>query len=158
LSISSVQFDQFAPGRTGRRGLAAVSRSWSGASTRATCPRRKKAYDEFHQSPAGDLAQANANGRLAQALDKIGKALQSGDIGQAQQALSSIRPRAQSDQPRADRQGARAYRTGRSECAGRQAQPDDLTRDRNLPPRMFVETGINRTTNMRPDLLSTVLA
>ena len=62
-------------------------------------PAAQKAYANFTESPAGDLAQANANGRLAQTLDKIGKALQSGDIGQAQQALSSIRPRAQSDQP-----------------------------------------------------------
>jgi hypothetical protein len=62
-------------------------------------PAAQKAYANFTNSPAGDLAQANANGRLAQALDKIGKALQSGDIGQAQQALSAIGPRAQSDQP-----------------------------------------------------------
>jgi soluble cytochrome b562 len=62
-------------------------------------PAAQKAYEKFTQSPAGDLAQANSNGRLAQALDKIGKALQSGDIGQAQQALSTIRPRAQGDQP-----------------------------------------------------------
>ena len=65
-------------------------------------PAAQKAFENFSKSPAGDLAQANSNGRLAQALDKIGKALQSGDIGQAQRALSEIRPRTQSDQPAAN--------------------------------------------------------
>jgi hypothetical protein len=58
----------------------------------------QKAFANFTQSPASDLAQSHSSGRLAQALGKIGEALQSGDIGQAQQALSAIRPRAQSDQ------------------------------------------------------------
>jgi hypothetical protein len=53
----------------------------------------QKAYTSFTQSPAGDLAKSNAQGRLAQALDKIGTALQSGDIGQAKEALAAIRPR-----------------------------------------------------------------
>jgi hypothetical protein len=61
-------------------------------------PAAQKAFTKFTESPAGDLVQANSNGRLAQALSKIGDALQSGDIGRAQQALASIRPRAQSDQ------------------------------------------------------------
>lgn len=53
----------------------------------------QKAYTSFTQSSAGDLAQSNPQGRLAQALDKIGTALQSGDIDQAKEALATIRPR-----------------------------------------------------------------
>jgi hypothetical protein len=62
-------------------------------------PAAQKAFTKFTESPAGELAQANSNGRLAQALSRIGDALQAGDVGKAQQALASIRPRAQGDQP-----------------------------------------------------------
>ena len=56
-------------------------------------PAAQKAYASFTQSAAGDLAQSNPQGRLAQALSKVGSALQSGDIGQAKEALAAIRPR-----------------------------------------------------------------
>jgi hypothetical protein len=65
-------------------------------------PAAQKAYTNFTESQAGGVAQANPDGRLAQVLSKIGDALQSGDIAQAQQALSLIRPRgkaAQAAQP-----------------------------------------------------------
>jgi len=55
----------------------------------------QKAYDGFTKSAAADLANANPASRLTQALNQVGAALQSGDIGRAQQALSSIRSRAQ---------------------------------------------------------------
>ena len=99
LSISSVSVSvnprQASPADEGWQQFAQLVRSVNAGDL----PAAQKAYEKFTQSPAGDLAQANSSGRLAQALDKIGKALQSGDIGQAQQALSTIRPRAQSDQP-----------------------------------------------------------
>lgn len=53
----------------------------------------QKAYDKFTQSPAADVAQANPNGRIAQAIGKIGDALQAGDISIAQKALAALRPR-----------------------------------------------------------------
>jgi hypothetical protein len=53
----------------------------------------QQAYDKFTQSPAADVAQANPNGRIAQAIGKIGDALQAGDIAQAQKALAALRPR-----------------------------------------------------------------
>lgn len=55
----------------------------------------QKAYTKFSESPAGELVRAHPNGRLAATLKQVGEALQSGDIGQAQRALASIRPRAQ---------------------------------------------------------------
>ena len=54
----------------------------------------QKAHAKFTESAAGDVAQANPDGRLAQVLSKVGDALQSGDIAKAQQALSLIRTRA----------------------------------------------------------------
>jgi hypothetical protein len=59
----------------------------------------QKAYDKFTQSPAADVAQANPNGRIAQALGKIGDALQAGDIAQAQKALAALRPRNEAATP-----------------------------------------------------------
>src|SRR5258708_4826776 len=53
----------------------------------------QKAYANFTQSPAADVAKANPDSRIAQALKTIGPALQAGDIGTAQQALASLRPR-----------------------------------------------------------------
>lgn len=61
-------------------------------------PAAQKAYDGFSKSTAADLTKANPASRLTQALDKIGEALQSGDIAGAQQALSGIRSRAQAAQ------------------------------------------------------------
>lgn len=55
----------------------------------------QKAYDGFTKSAAADLANANPGSRLTQALAQVGAALQSGDIGRAQQALSTIRSRPQ---------------------------------------------------------------
>ena len=52
----------------------------------------QKAYANFTQSPAADVAKANPDSRIAQALKAIGPALQTGDIGRAQQALASLRP------------------------------------------------------------------
>jgi hypothetical protein len=52
----------------------------------------QKAYANFTQSPAADVAKANPDSRIAQALKSIGPALQAGDIGKAQQALASLRP------------------------------------------------------------------
>jgi hypothetical protein len=57
----------------------------------------QKAYDGFTKSPAADLANANPDSRLSQALNQVGAALQSGDIGLAQQALSTIRARPQNN-------------------------------------------------------------
>jgi hypothetical protein len=57
-------------------------------------PAAQKAHAKFIESAAGDVARANPDGRLAQVLGKVGDALQSGDIAQAQQALSLIRTRA----------------------------------------------------------------
>jgi hypothetical protein len=57
-------------------------------------PAAQKAYDGFTKSAAADLAKANPASRLTQALDLVDQALQSGDIGRAQQALSSMRSRA----------------------------------------------------------------
>jgi hypothetical protein len=54
----------------------------------------QKVYANFTKSSAADLAQANPNSRLAQALEKVGGALRSGDVGQAQLALAAMRPRA----------------------------------------------------------------
>lgn len=51
----------------------------------------QQAYDGFTQSSAANVADTHPNSRLAQALNQIGPALQAGDIGQAQQALSSMR-------------------------------------------------------------------
>jgi hypothetical protein len=53
----------------------------------------QKAYDKFTQSPAAEVAQSNPNGRIAQAIGKIGDALQAGDISIAQKALAALRPR-----------------------------------------------------------------
>ncbi len=53
----------------------------------------QKAYDGFTNSAAADLARSNPASRLTQALDLVGRALQSGDIASAQQALSTIRSR-----------------------------------------------------------------
>jgi len=53
----------------------------------------QKAYDGFTSSAAADLAKANPASRLTQALGVVGRALQSGDIAGAQQALSAIRSR-----------------------------------------------------------------
>src|SRR6266487_319844 len=52
----------------------------------------QKAYANFAQSPAADVAKANPDSRIAQALKAVGPALQAGDIGRAQQALASLRP------------------------------------------------------------------
>jgi len=60
-------------------------------------PAAQKAYDGFAKSAAADLTKASPGSRLTQALDQVGQALQSGDIGRAQRALSSIRSRAQTD-------------------------------------------------------------
>ena len=54
----------------------------------------QKAYANFTQSPAADVAKTNPDSRIAQALKEIGPALQAGDIGKAQQALASLRPQA----------------------------------------------------------------
>jgi hypothetical protein len=53
----------------------------------------QKAYEAFNTSAAADVAKANPSSRLTQALDVVGRALQSGDIAGAQQALSTIRSR-----------------------------------------------------------------
>lgn len=54
----------------------------------------QKAYANFSQSPAADVAKANPDSRIAQALKEIGPALQAGDVGKAQLALASLRPQA----------------------------------------------------------------
>lgn len=55
-------------------------------------PASRKAYENFSQSDAASVAQANPEGRLAKVLSGVGDALKSGDIRAAQQALASIRP------------------------------------------------------------------
>lgn len=65
-------------------------------------PASQKAYGKFTESSAADVAHANPDSRIAQALTQVGDALQSGDIGKAQLALASMRPaRAPSIQPNA---------------------------------------------------------
>jgi hypothetical protein len=54
----------------------------------------QKAYAHFTQSSAADVAKANPDSRIAQALEQIGPARQDGDFGRAQQALASLRPQA----------------------------------------------------------------
>jgi hypothetical protein len=56
-------------------------------------PAAQKAYANFTQSPAGDLVRTHPQGRMSQAMEKIGEALGSGDVAKAQQALQLIRPR-----------------------------------------------------------------
>jgi hypothetical protein len=60
-------------------------------------PAAQKAYDGFANSTAADLAKANPGSRLTQALVQIGEALQGGDVGRAQQALTTLRSRAQTN-------------------------------------------------------------
>ena len=69
----------------------------------------QKAYANFTQSPAADVANANPDGRIAQALKVIGPALQAGDIGKAQLALASLRP--QGRPPGAQSSGGRGPST-----------------------------------------------
>ena len=57
-------------------------------------PAAQKAYDGFAKSTAADLTKSNPASRLTRALEQVGQALQSGDIGRAQQALSAIPSRA----------------------------------------------------------------
>ena len=57
-------------------------------------PASQKAYANFTQSAAADVAKANPDSRIARALSQIGPALQAGDVGKAQQALASLRPHA----------------------------------------------------------------
>jgi hypothetical protein len=78
----------------------------------------QKAYDGFAKSAAAELTRANPASRLTQALDQVGRALQSGDIASAQQALSSIRSR-----PAESRQDA----------AGSAAQPPTVTSPQIAP-------------------------
>ena len=54
-----------------------------------------QAYTDFTQSPAAKVVESNPNSRFAQALNGIGQALQSGDVGAAQKALATIRPQRQ---------------------------------------------------------------
>jgi hypothetical protein len=93
LSISSVSVStnprQAGPSDDGWQQFAQLVR----AVNAGDLPAAQKAYGNFTQSPAGELAQSNSQGRLAQALSKIGTALQSGDVGRAQEALATIRPR-----------------------------------------------------------------
>jgi len=58
----------------------------------------QQAYSHFSESRAGEMVRAHPEGRMAQAMDKVGDALTAGNIEQAQQALTLIRPRA-SDTP-----------------------------------------------------------
>lgn len=69
----------------------------------------QQAYANFAQSPAADVAKANPDSRIAQALKVIGPALQAGDIGKAQQALVSLRP--QGRPPGAEGSGGRGPST-----------------------------------------------
>jgi hypothetical protein len=54
----------------------------------------QSAYAAFAQSPAGQ-----SDGPLSQAINQIGNALQSSDIGKAQQTLASLQQQAQSAPP-----------------------------------------------------------
>jgi hypothetical protein len=82
----------------------------------------QKAYANFAQSPAADVAKANPDSRIAQALKAIGPALQAGDIGKAQQALVSLRP--QGRPPGAQTSGGRGPGT---------AAPSIVPADPNAP-------------------------
>jgi hypothetical protein len=73
-------------------------------------PAAQKAYDGFSNSAAADLVKANPGSRLTQALGQIGEALQSGDIGRAQQALRTIRSRAGESPNDSRRRGAASDR------------------------------------------------
>lgn len=52
----------------------------------------QQAYSDFTNGPGAKVAQANPDSPIAQALNQIGQALQSGDAGGAQQALAALRP------------------------------------------------------------------
>ena len=52
----------------------------------------QQAYADFTNGPGAKVAQANPDSPLAQALNQIGQALQSGDVGGAQKALAALRP------------------------------------------------------------------
>lgn len=81
-------------------------------------PAAQKAYDGFAKSAAADLTKSNPASRLTQALDQVGRALQSGDIGRAQQALSGIQSRVQ---------------TGRDKDETRAAQPAAVASPKTAP-------------------------
>ena len=85
-------------------------------------PASQKAYADFTQSAAADVAKANPDSRIAQALKAIGPALQAGDIGKAQQALASLRP--QGRPPGAQADGGRGPST---------AAPSIVPADPNAP-------------------------
>jgi hypothetical protein len=52
----------------------------------------QQAYSEFTSGPGAKVAQANPDSPIAQTLNQIGQALQSGDAGGAQKALAALRP------------------------------------------------------------------
>jgi DNA-binding FadR family transcriptional regulator len=52
----------------------------------------QQAYTDFTNGPGAKVAQANPDSPIAQALNQIGQALQSGDAGGAQKALAALRP------------------------------------------------------------------
>jgi hypothetical protein len=52
----------------------------------------QQSYTDFQNGPGAKVAQANPDSPIAQALNQIGQALQSGDAGAAQKALAALRP------------------------------------------------------------------
>jgi DNA-binding FadR family transcriptional regulator len=52
----------------------------------------QQAYTDFTNGPGAKVAQANPDSPIAQALNQIGQALQSGDASGAQKALAALRP------------------------------------------------------------------
>jgi hypothetical protein len=86
----------------------------------------QKAYANFTQSPAAEVAKTNPDSRIAQALKAIGPALQASDIGKAQQALASLRP---GRPPGAQPSGGR----GPSTAAPSTAAPSIVPADPNAP-------------------------
>jgi DNA-binding FadR family transcriptional regulator len=70
----------------------------------------QQAYTDFQNGPGAKVAQANPDSPIAQALNQIGQALQSGDTGGAQKALAALRPHGHGGHHRhaADAQGTTA--------------------------------------------------
>jgi hypothetical protein len=111
------------PGEEGWQQFAQLVRAVNSGSL----PAAQKAYDKFTQSPAASVADTHPDSRLAQALSEIGPALQDGDIGRAQQALSSLQP---------PRRGAPAQRVAAAQAPSLAPAADPMAPGASLDVRV----------------------
>jgi hypothetical protein len=114
-SLTSFSAGNYAtsPGEEGWQQFAQLVR----AVNSGNLPAAQKAYDKFTQSPAAKIADTHPGSRLAQALGEIGPALEKGDIAEAQQALSALKPR----------------RGGPAQAAAQTSSPSLVPADPNAP-------------------------